>query len=217
MDHGTRAQLRRRDHPHLIRRIRNRLRLLRPARHRKVFGIGLPKTGTKTLGECFLELGFKHRSCDMQLAAQAKRNEMENVLAEARNYETFEDWPWFFLYRALDRTFPGSRFVLTLRKDTEAYLASLKQHHERQGIRREGFVEPSWWRDVFGFPPDQWDYSKSALRYERHNREVMEYFKDRPQDLLVVCWEHGDGWEPLCDFLGKRVPRRPFPHENRRG
>lgn len=199
----------------MIRKIVNRLRLLRPARHRKVFGIGMPKTGTKTLGDCFQELGFKHRSFDMRLAAEAKRGELQNVLAEAEKYETFEDWPWFFLYRELDRRFPNSLFVLTLRKDVDAYLTSLKKHHERQGIRRKDFVQPPWWDDVFGFPPDQWDYAKSALRYERHNQAVLEYFKDRPQDLLVVSWERGDGWDSLCRFLDKPVPRKPFPHMNR--
>lgn len=198
----------------MIKRVVNRLRLLRPARQRKVFGIGLPKTGTKTLGDCFRELGFKHRSFDMRLAVQAKRNELAEVLAEAERYETFEDWPWFFLYRELDQRFPNSRFVLTLRKDTDAYLASLKMHHERQGIRRKDFVKRAWWDDVFGFPPDQWDYARSAIRYERHNRAVLEYFKNRPDDLLVVCWERGDGWDSLCAFLHKRVPRRPFPHLN---
>lgn len=199
----------------MIERIRNRLRLMRPARGTKVFGIGYPKTGTKTLGDCFRQLGYKHRSFDMRLAAQAKRNELAEVLAEAEKYETFEDWPWFFLYRELDRRFPNSKFVLTMRKDTDAYTASLKKHHERQGIRRKDFVQPEWWNDVFGFPPDRWDYEQSALRYERHNREVLDYFKDRPGDLLVVCWERGDGWEPVCKFLNKKVPRRPFPHENR--
>lgn len=198
----------------LIPRVVRRLRLLRPAGRRKVFGIGLPKTGTKTLGACFEQLRFKHRSCDMNLAAQVKRGELESVFAEAAKFETFEDWPWFLIYRELDRRFPGSRFILTLRKDVDAYLTSLRKHHERQGIANEGFVAPPWWGDVFGFPPDQWDYERSAASYERHRREVLEYFKDRPDDLLVVCWETGDGWDELCRFLKVRRPGKPFPHEN---
>lgn len=30
--------------------------------------------------------------------------------------------------------------------------------------------------------------------------------------LLEWCVE--DGWEPLCEFLGKPVPDEPFPHVN---
>ena len=149
----------------------------------------------------------------MDLAAKVKRREIQAVLKEAEKFETFEDWPWFEIYRELDQRFPGSKFVLTLRKDTETYVNSLKGHHERQGIRKEGFVKPRWWDEVFGVEPADWDYEYSARRYERHNREVLEYFDNRiNKDLLVVCWERGDGWAELSRFLGARCPAEPFPH-----
>jgi hypothetical protein len=198
----------------LMTKIITRLRLVRPARPGKVFGVGLPKTGTKTLGCCFKQLGFKHRSYDMDMAVQVKRGELEKVLAQAEKYETFEDWPWFLIYRELDQRFPNSKFVLTLRKDTESYGASLMKHHARQGIGRKDFAKPHWWDDVFGFAPDQWNYEKSIERYERHNRQVLEYFQDRTNDLLVVCWENGDGWDKLSEFLNKPCPDEPFPHLN---
>jgi hypothetical protein len=198
----------------LIKKVVSRLMLLRPVGPSKVFGIGLPKTGTTTLGYCFKQFGFKHRSYDMDLAVQVKRNELENVLAEAEKYETFEDWPWFLIYREVDQRFPNSKFILTLRKDTETYVASLRRHHARQGIRKEDFAKPHWWDDVFGFAPDQWDYQKSVQRYERHNLEVLEYFRGRTNDLLVVCWENSDGWDNLSKFLNKPCPDEPFPHLN---
>jgi hypothetical protein len=194
-------------------RIRSRWIELRPVRAAKVVGVGLPKTGTTSLGYCFRRFGFKHRSYDMDLAVQVKRNHLEPVLAEAEKYEAFEDWPWFLIYKELDQRFPGSKFLLTLRKDTDAYIRSLRGHHERQGIRRDGFAKPHWWDEVFGVEPSEWDYEKSARRYERHNREVLEYFAGRiDRDLLIVCWENGDDWARLSRFLNKRQPDEPFPH-----
>jgi hypothetical protein len=201
----------------IAKRIQNRIintwTELRSVKPTKVFGIGLPKTGTTSLGYCFRRFGFKHRTFDMDLAVQVKRNQLEPVLQEAAKFETFEDWPWFAIYRELDQRFPDSKFILTVRKDTATYIASLKAHHERQGIRKEGFVKPHWWDEVQGMEPAAWDYEKSAQRYERHNREVLEYFADRVnRDLLVVCWELGDGWAELSRFLNKRQPDEPFPH-----
>ena len=198
-------------------KIRNRLRSnwiqLRPVRAAKVFGIGLPKTGTTSLGYCFRRFGFKHRTFDMGLALKVTRNQVNEALREAERFEAFEDWPWFAIYRELDQRFPNSKFILTLRKDTATYVASLKGHHDREGIRNEDFVKPHWWDGVFGVEPANWDYEKSALRYERHNREVLEYFGDRVgKDLLVVSWEKGDGWAELSRFLNKRAPDEPFPH-----
>jgi hypothetical protein len=201
----------------IISKIQNRVRSswieLRPVKATKVVGIGLPKTGTTTLGYCFRRFGFKHRTFDMDLAVQVKQNKLEPVLKEAEKYETFEDWPWFAIYRELDQQFPNSKFILTTRKDTETYVTSLKGHHDREGIRKKGFIKPHWWNEVFGVEPAEWDYENSAQRYEKHNLEVLEYFGDRiNKDLLVVCWEHGDGWAELSKFLNKRCPNEPFPH-----
>jgi len=52
-------------------------------------------------------------------------------------------------------------------------------------------------------------------RYERHNREVLEYFRDRPDDFLMMDFAAGDGWDKLCPFLGEKKPRQPFPHANK--
>lgn len=51
--------------------------------------------------------------------------------------------------------------------------------------------------------------------YENHNKSAREYFKDRPQDLLEVCWEAGDGWRELAEFLNRESPKIPFPHANK--
>lgn len=198
-------------------KINNRLKTswlkLRPVNVNKVVGIGLPKTGTTSLGYCFRRFGFKHQTHDMDLALKVKRNQIEEVLSLAERRESFEDWPWFLLYQEFDRRFPNSKFILTLRKDTATYVRSLQGHHEREGIRRADFVKPHWWDEVHERQPTEWDYDYSAQRYETHNRAVLDYFAGRiDTDLLVVCWENGDGWEKLSRFLHKRVPTEPFPH-----
>ena len=35
------------------------------------------------------------------------------------------------------------------------------------------------------------------------------------KDLLI--WNVRDGWEPLCSFLGKPIPKGSIPHENKTG
>ena len=94
----------------IVTKIKNRIRSnwieLRPVRSTKVVGIGLPKTGTTSLGYCLRRLGYKHRTYDMHLAAKVKTNQVPEVMREAEKYESFEDWPWFMLYREFDQKFP---------------------------------------------------------------------------------------------------------------
>ena len=46
----------------------------------------------------------------------------------------------------------------------------------------------------------EFDRELFLARYRRHNAEVMEYFEDRPQDLLVFPQGR---WDSLCAFLGR--------------
>ena len=52
--------------------------------------------------------------------------------------------------------------------------------------------------------------------YRKHRQGILEYFKDRPEDLLIMDFAYGDGWDKLCSFLSKEIPDEPFPHANKR-
>merc|ERR1712046_15702 len=49
--------------------------------------------------------------------------------------------------------------------------------------------------------------------YRAHNAAIQALV---PKEKLLV-YRMGEGWEPLCKFLGKPIPNQPFPHENRLG
>lgn len=48
--------------------------------------------------------------------------------------------------------------------------------------------------------------------YEDHYAEIRETLKHQPERLLE--YRLGQGWGPLCEFLGKPVPDVPFPRVN---
>ncbi|KAI9148941.1 hypothetical protein HJFPF1_10985 [Paramyrothecium foliicola] len=52
----------------------------------------------------------------------------------------------------------------------------------------------------------------ARTRFDRHYQQIREAVP--PERLLV--YKMGDGWEPLCDFLGKPVPDLEFPWVNER-
>jgi hypothetical protein len=56
------------------------------------------------------------------------------------------------------------------------------------------------------------DRDSAIAGYERHNAEVQEAIDS---DRLLV-YRISDGWEPLCEFLGRPIPDAPFPHANDR-
>ena len=190
---------------------------------RKVFGVGMSKTGTSTLADCFQILGLVpvagfngklkelvragrepdpvNDKFDYDVRAPLVHEEiMEDILAVARSYVSFQDSPWYMLYPYLDRAFPGSKFILTERKDAETQAISDWYHNRRRGAC-QGTIDPTF-------------LAAQIKKYQDHNCAVREYFRDRDSDLLVVCWEEGHGWNELCSFLDVPHPGVPFPHAN---
>src|SRR6056297_1638044 len=97
----------------------------------KVFGIGLNKTGTTTLGVCLNKLGYNVKDCDLKLLKYSDQKKMDPIYDTVKKYDGFQDWPWPLLYKELDQRFPGSKFILTTRKNSEAWFRSLKKHADR--------------------------------------------------------------------------------------
>jgi hypothetical protein len=172
----------------------------------KIFGIGWAKTGTTTLETCFQTLGYSHYGYNLSLVDQ-----LDQSIAIARRFKTFQDWPWAIFYKEMDHHFPGSKFVLTIR-DSDRWLRSYHNAVSKQ-VPRKSNEEAR--RKIYGFAYADATDEKLIERYERHNAEVQEYFSDRPEDLLVVNWEQGDGWKELCSFLGVPLVNEPLPHSNK--
>lgn len=176
----------------------------------KVFGIGWAKTGTTTLGSCLEILGYRHQGQDLDLVYDVRDGNLERIFSIVDRFDVFEDWPWILLYEELDRRYPGSRFILTVR-DTEKWWRSYQNHISTRGARSD-IREIR--RIIYGFDEDLQDKQAYVERYEGHNAAVLRYFAGRPDDLLILDWEKGHGWLELCRFLGQKEPRQPLPHAN---
>jgi len=57
---------------------------------------------------------------------------------------------------------------------------------------------------------------KFNAAYERHHQDVLDYFAERPNDLLILNICGGEQWEPLCSFLDVALPSEIFPFANAR-
>jgi hypothetical protein len=180
----------------------------------KVFGIGLNKTGTKTLGECLRRLGFDHMSCRRDLLAAYRNHELERVFAVTDQHSSFEDWPYPLMYRELlERYGRSAAFVLTVRNDAETWLESLKQH----SLRTDPDIHCRLLAYGYNYPHG---YEQQHLQFYRaHNAAVLNHFsvQGASAQLLEICWESGDGWAKLCNFLGIEAPDAEIPHVNKTG
>lgn len=174
----------------------------------KIIGVGFQKTGTSSLREALKVMDYEVKDCCPRALIPILKGNYNKVLRILKNFDALEDTPWYMIYKELDKLIPGSKFILTIR-DEESWYKSVNRHI---GDLRSPEHEWIYGRGK-GLPKD--DKANTIKIYNNHNKEVIEYFKDRPNDLLVIDFTKGDKWDKLCAFLEKDVPKTPFPHYNK--
>ncbi|MFZ5878383.1 MAG: sulfotransferase family protein [Chloroflexota bacterium] len=200
----------------------------------KIFCVGRNKTGTTSLAKALAELGIivgEQRLAE-RLIHDWGRRDFRRLFWYCHTAQAFQDVPfsWAFTFQALDQHFPGSKFILTVRDNPEQWYHSLVSFHARvfgngktvtaDDLRRSDYVYPGWAYEALRLnwgSPETDIYHRETLiaGYNAHNGSVLEYFRHRPGDLLVLNVGQPGAYQALCAFLGKPCPNREFPWENR--
>jgi hypothetical protein len=173
----------------------------------KVFEIGAPKTGTSSLGRAYEILGLRHRGYSPIISRKyAETGDHTEILEVAKNFDAFEDHPWHApgLYKIFDMAFPNSKYILLIR-DLESWMKSFEHHFSAE--KNYNNIQHKYLIKDFEAKKDE-----IVKHFVSRYGEVREYFKDRPNDLLVMNICAGEGWEKLCPFLELPIPNKPFPY-----
>lgn len=201
----------------------------------KVFCIGANKTGTTSLAKAFDVLGFEvgdqHKA--ESLSINCLYQNYKPLIDYCKTAEVFQDVPFSFLevYKVLDKNFPKSKFILSIRDSSEQWYQSIIKFHSKifgneimnswEEIKKLNYVTPEWVynirQGVYGLTDLDHPYEKTKLieYYEKRNNEIVDYFKNRPDDLLVINLSEKGSYQKLIDFLGITSPFNDFPWENK--
>jgi hypothetical protein len=185
----------------------------------RIFGLGLSRTGTRSLTSALHILGFNvtHYPIDRRTFDQLAAADYKLDILEV--FDGLTDITAAPFYAQLDHEYPGSKFILTTR-ETQSWLRSCARHwagrpafgpEETDAQQAHMLIRRLLRSATYGC----YDYNaeRFAWVYEQHVRNVRAYFADRPDDLLELDVTSGAGWGPLCEFLGCAVPQQPFPHK----
>lgn len=194
----------------------------------KVFGIGLSKTGTKSLGCALKILGYKSRHFTPGILSLTENGLHLNTSSSLLlNSDAFFDIPVSAFYKDLDKLFPGSKFILSIR-DIDQWLDSCQHHFMNRTPHWKS--EPNWWKEEINgkwsptyseisnalvykmYGTESYDEKKFISAYERHLDSVKKYFRKREDDLLI--YKVDDEWSPICHFLNVSIPDVSFPTKN---
>jgi hypothetical protein len=218
----------------LKRELKKQYNIRRVHGKKKYFCIGRNKTGTTSLKKAFEDLSYisgDQRSAEWLTDRFYFSGEFEPIIEYCKTAQVFQDVPFSYpdTYKYLDAAFPGSRFILSVRDNAEQWYRSITRFHAKmfgngkiptaEDLRNATYVRKGFMYNtvrIFGTLDDD-PYNKEIMvaHYERHNREVMRYFKHRPDDLLIINVAEPGAYKKFIEFLGVDSPCDTFPWENR--
>ncbi|CAM3673758.1 sulfotransferase family protein [Paracidovorax anthurii] len=190
----------------------------------EIIGAGLGRTGTLSLKLALEHLGFGPCYHAMEVAATARRSvPLWNGAIRGTpdwdalfdGYAATVDYPGCCFWRELLDHCPQARVILSVR-DPDDWFDSVSEtiFSQVRGnplLGEQGAEISRFLRRDFG---DRIGDRAFMTRYfERWNQAVIEAV---PAGRLLV-FSAGEGWEPLCRFLGVPVPGVPYPREHARG
>ncbi|WP_319577407.1 sulfotransferase [uncultured Desulfobacter sp.] len=205
----------------------------------KILCAGLSKTGTTSLSIALNHLGYKGIHFDVVRLRNAVLTSNKHTEGSFRVYDDIDyvsDLPASYFYKELSQEYPNAKIILTVR-DEDSWWESMKRHIEinsvyKKGARVIGFLLDSaqFHNNIFvrkyyeglvmqeirtltygSYKAKEWSYRK---KYREHNRSVIDYYGEK--NILIMNINSGDGWDALCDYLGRHIPNIDFPHANKR-
>ncbi len=187
----------------------------------KIFCIGWCKTATTSLEHALRALKLKGpRNVGLELLEDIIEKKYKKMYDVIQDFDYFIVYPWFYkdLYKHLHKKYPNALFILTVR-DEDTWIKSTTLWFDKDGKshkkkRNEEYRGPK--NDHLLFKTVYGDLDQCLGRYKKHNDKVIDYFKDKPEQLLVFNAFAGDGYKKLCNFLKKSIPKKgDFPHRNK--
>ncbi len=189
-----------------------------------VIGVGFGRTGTLSLKVALERLGQGPCAHMLPLIGDEERSHLFTeavggdpaALDKALDgYRSTVDWPGVFFWRELVAKYPAAKVILTVR-DPEKWYESAERTIWKATNQptppamkhfREMCDATNWDGTFHGRFADR----AYAIRvFNEHNDEVR---RTVPADRLLE-YTSGQGWEPLCDFLGVPVPDEEYPRLN---
>lgn len=150
--------------------------------------------------------------------ARAYQNRSADWDKVFENYDACVDWPSAEFWPELVEKYPDAKVILTVRDPEDWY-------------RSVGRTIKEWPMDPSLQWPERMLKTRNMARiivkegalgdYSDKATMISKFIQNTARVEAAIAKEHllvfhpGDGWGPLCKFLGKEMPETEFPHCNR--
>lgn len=186
----------------------------------KIFGIGLSRSGTSSLNAALNMLGF--RTLHWRIYEERRLLSVEDCYL----CDGITDINAAFMFETLFHMFPNAKFIYTTRP-LKDWVKSISHHYDSpdpQHLKSRLDATP------VVYPANAHTGEENTLdfhiihhalytnhktwedAYNNHEKRVKAFFGKRQENFLRFdIFRQKHGWPELCDFLGVKPPKEPYP------
>lgn len=190
----------------------------------QVLGTGFGRTGTMSLKLALEELGVGPCHHMKEVISNPEQVRLWTEAAAGRpdfgaifeGFQSAVDWPVAAFWPQVLATSTQAKLILPTRS-AESWFSSFSETILAVLLARDRWPEPArpWFEMAYDVVINRslggrTDRASLIAAFEANEAATRAAV---PADRLLV-FEARHGWEPLCAFLGKPVPSRPFPRTN---
>ena len=196
----------------------------------EIVGTGFGRTGTLSLKGALEQLGFGRCYHMIEVAQNPGHAALWNAAQDGArtrkdwdalfaSYRATVDWPSAAFSFEIAAAYPNARVIHTERPSAAWFRSASSTIFQTMARSTPSSLPPAFHEQLemarkvvlhgtFGGRLD--DERHAIAIYEAHNARVK---REIPPERLLV-YEPGQGWEPLCKFLGVPIPATPYPKVN---
>jgi hypothetical protein len=175
----------------------------------KVFGIGLGKSGTSTIGPALKLMGYENVHYDFRMSPFLLDDPRAFDFSHLyEDFDSTEDPPVALYYEEMRRVYPTARFILTVR-DAEDWYQDFFAHRFDILRSAEGFL-PFWTAMVsqlaYGAAHPEGNKETWIAHFNAHNERVPQVIPAAQLLVIDIFKTNSSGfWRSLCSFLDETL------------
>ncbi|XP_076801691.1 uncharacterized protein LOC143446090 isoform X3 [Clavelina lepadiformis] len=205
----------------------------------KVILAGYSKTGTKTMVVALTELGYNvydymdhfwYHGDKWAKILSPSGGSIEDFKEMYHSVDAVTDAPPYKFWEEILQAYPDAKVILTSRDEDSWYESACKQTKALSShliYQLMQVLSPTGWRlfkhhrrvimALVGIEvrhPFDFSHADNRMVLTKAYRHHTQYCKQNCPPGKLLDYDVRQGWAPLCEFLGKEIPDKPFPHEN---
>lgn len=177
----------------------------------RIYVVSLPRTGTKTVCKMLSILGYNVKHLPTVLH--------ERFVKEG--FTAFADTPCYAYSFAKEQTFNHANKFIYIERNIDDWVSSFEGVNLHKGynllmnlslpehINGVRLLDMKSLGEIFGYHKE-YNQAHFKAKYIEHKQQMQEILGER-----LLTFKITEGWQPLCSFLNKEVPKDDVPHLNK--